>query len=327
MALYLGLDGGGTKTRVLVGDERGRVLGRGVAGPSNFGSVGPGAARSNIREAISMAASELNQPFQVDSVFAGVAGVMTEQDQDDIVQALASLDSLKGKTIKVHHDIHIALAGGVVDEEGIALVSGTGSSCYGRNRNGDTWQVGGWGHVLGDEGSGYWLAIAGLGAAVRELDGRGPSTGLTSAAYEFLDTRSLPDLVRRTLRGEKGGQAMRKDQLAAFGKEVCRIAETGDRVAMRIVDEATEELAAMVRAVSAVLEMEKRHPKLILTGSVANNPLVEGRLRLLLPGVEFAEPRFDPVTGALLEAMRLGNENLDTESIANLSATHAFEML
>ena len=154
MALYLGIDGGGTATRALLCDERGRVLGTGTGGVANHLHAGWDGAAESVRTAVSAARTATGlTPAPFSAVFLGMAATSSDDTRRrwrDLAHQFGF--AARGETIGVDHDIRIALAGGLAGRPGIALIAGTGSSCYGRNASGTTWQAGGWGSILDDGG-------------------------------------------------------------------------------------------------------------------------------------------------------------------------------
>jgi N-acetylglucosamine kinase-like BadF-type ATPase len=147
--------------------------------------------------------------------------------------------------IGVDHDIRIALAGGLAGRPGIALIAGTGSSCYGRNATGDTWQAGGWGSILDDGGGGYWLGVRAIGAAIRASDGRGPATALHSVVLHQLGVANLREIVSLLHQG-----TLARHEVARLSEGVMQCSENGDMAAREILERGAHELALMVRAVS-----------------------------------------------------------------------------
>ncbi len=166
MSLVLGLDGGGTKTVCVLMDSTGKVLGRGEAGASNYQVVGKQAAVLSIQSAIIQAVASIER-VKVEAICLGLAGV---DRPGDIQVAQSFVEQLKSSTcvpitwtlppsnIVICNDALIALVGGVGHSVGIVAIAGTGSIVFGRNQKGATKRVGGWGHILGDEGSAYYIA-------------------------------------------------------------------------------------------------------------------------------------------------------------------------
>ncbi len=137
MPLVIGVDGGGTRTRAALVTESGQILGLGTAGPSNYDDVGVAVAQSNIGLAVQRAWQQAGlSSRQGDAAFLGMAGVVSSADRATIYRMAAELALAPTPRIHVDHDIRIALAGGLAGQPGIALIVGTGSSCYGRRADG-----------------------------------------------------------------------------------------------------------------------------------------------------------------------------------------------
>ncbi len=140
--------------------------------------------------------------------------------------------------IGVDHDLRIALAGGLAGAVGIVLIAGTGSSCYGRNEKGQSWICGGWGHILDDVGSSYWMGLQAMIAAVRDFDGRGDATRLRARVAESLGLTDMRQIMLRV-----GVEGIARREMAALARLTTQAAAEGDTVACRIVDYGAAELA------------------------------------------------------------------------------------
>src|SRR5580765_311785 len=171
----LGIDAGGTKTVCYLADGDGRTLGEGRGSGANLHAHGELEVEKVLHEVIEQALGD--RAIRPDAVCVGVAGVDREED-DRLMRSIMRRLGLGAQTLIVN-DALVALVAGVGDEPGVFLVAGTGSIAYGVNRDCVAARAGGWGHVLGDEGSGYWIGRQALMAVVREADGRGPATRLT----------------------------------------------------------------------------------------------------------------------------------------------------
>ena len=208
MSYVFGIDGGGTKTICLLMDENKQILGRGEAGPSNYQTLGIETAKQSIQlaieQAILSAKIAANSNLNIKAICLGLAGVARPKDIETVqffVQNLQLTHDLpitqlwQPKNIVVCSDCAIALVGGIGHASGIAVISGTGSIVFGQNRQGQTKRVGGWGYLLGDEGSGYDIAIRGLQAALKFYDGRGEHTTLAEKFQVHLGLKNLEELV------------------------------------------------------------------------------------------------------------------------------------
>lgn len=252
-ALFLGVDGGGTTTRAVVVDADGVVRGRGVAGGANQEVIGSEAAAEAVRAAAQAAQEEAGAERPVRAAWIGLAGVDAPPDTEALRPALAPL----ADQIRITNDAELllgALPGGV----GVALIAGTGSIALGRNAAGETARAGGWGHIFGDEGSGYALGVAALRAAARAADGRSEPTALTPAVLHALDVATPDALIARVHQGcDKAG-------IARLASIVVAAAESGDAVGLAILRRAADDLAEQARAVVRALSLGK--PLLLALG-------------------------------------------------------------
>src|SRR5262245_11902462 len=196
--LIIGVDGGGTKTVAWVAplddSESTIVFGRGQAGPGNPRAAGFETAQANIGAAIEAALADANLP-RATAVAAcfGLAGAGREIEQRRM-EAWAK-DAGIAQTVRVCGDAEPILAAASPNNRGVALICGTGSLAWGRNMAGEVARNGGWGYLLGDEGSGYAIALAGLNVAVRAADGRGQPTILLDRLLHQLGANAPQEMV------------------------------------------------------------------------------------------------------------------------------------
>ncbi|HEX9069183.1 MAG TPA: BadF/BadG/BcrA/BcrD ATPase family protein, partial [Ktedonobacterales bacterium] len=170
----LGIDGGGTKTHAVVVDARGRIRGEGYAGSANHEAVGLARAAASLRDAAGAALSAAGCGGPPDAAWVGLAGIDSSRD----VRAWQSRLSNLARRVRLMNDAELPLCA-LPHRAGIALIAGTGSIALGRDSAGATARAGGWGHTLGDEGSGYAIGRQALQAVTRAADGRGPHTALS----------------------------------------------------------------------------------------------------------------------------------------------------
>ena len=304
---FLGIDGGGTKTQAVICDESGRILGVGQGGPSGIDSAGPAAATTAIAAAIEAArrqAGLTRAPF--DSAFLGMAGVVSEQDRA-IVRGIAAELQL-GAAIGVDHDIRISLAGGLSGRPGIALIAGTGSSCFGINDQGERWQSGGWGHLISDEGCSYWLGWNAIRLAMGAYDGRW-RTSLLEPVKRRLGLQEMTDMHYRLYT-----QGISKTEIAAFAPLVIAAAAEGDAMAQALIRQGMEHLGQMAAAVARRLGWADGGCEVTLTGGLwqaGESVQTPFRVALaeLLPGARIVMPELPPVLGAcVLSLLQAGIE-------------------
>lgn len=311
MSWVLGLDGGGTKTVCILMDDTGQVLGRGEAGPSNYQSVGKEAAFLSIQSAIKQAITSIGR-VKVEAICLGLAGVDRPADiqvAHSFVEQLKSSNSLpvtwalQPSNIVICNDALIALVGGVGHDVGIVAIAGTGSIIFGRNHQGYTKRVGGWGYILGDEGSAYYIAVQGMRAALRAYDGRSEPTILQERIREHLGLSSLENLIQVIYQ-----QGWTVKEIAALAPIVDRAAASGDEVALTIIEDAVKELVQATQVVIDSIFSPTEVVEVVTTGSVwQGNSLIREKFEASLvkrsPGAKVIFPRYEPAYGAALLAL------------------------
>ena len=295
---FLGIDGGGTKTTGLLADQAGQVIGRAESGASNYHAVGEEQTKKVLSDVITRLMSDANASLESYTCCLGLAGVASSADRK-VIGRICDEIGLPGNRI-LTHDAQIALAGGAVELSGVIIISGTGSNVYGMDAAGREAQAGGWGHLLGDEGSGYDIARRALQAVARAADRRGDPTLLSSLmldALEFSQSRNLIPWIH----------SVGKDQVAQFAGVVLNAANSNDSVAQRILDEAADELTLAARVV--IDKLKSSHSfNLVLSGGIfAYQPTfvasMRSRLRDLSPHARVRLPKREPAYGAILMAM------------------------
>jgi N-acetylglucosamine kinase-like BadF-type ATPase len=262
--LVLGIDGGGTKTLAwLAPKEVGAdPVGTGLGGPGNFQAVGVEAALANLGSAVDAAYADAGvEPGPVAAAVLGLAGSDRDENRK-ILHDWAAGRQLAG-AFRVVNDALPIVAAGSPDGWGIGLISGTGSLCFGQAPDGRSARSGGWGYLFGDEGSAYGLAVAGLRAAAKAADGRGPQTQVLEGYMKALDIRKPADLVS-SVYPFAGNRA----KIASLASVVTAAAAAEDVVAGEIVDDGARELAVMVQAVAKKLDLDSAPFSLALTGGV-----------------------------------------------------------
>ncbi|MDB5312554.1 MAG: hypothetical protein JWO38_6756 [Gemmataceae bacterium] len=303
--LVIGIDGGGTHTVALVAEAAsGAVLGRGTSGPSNIQAVGVEVAIRELDAAVGRAfgAATLARS-KVAAACLGLAGVDLAEGLD-VIRGWADTVSLAGK-VSVANDATLLFAAGTPEGWGLAVIAGTGSIAFTLDRNGKDGRAGGWGYLLGDEGSAFMVALSGLRAACRAADKAGPPTGLVDAFLAQLGTTDPRDFIPAVYRGVWDRAA-----IAALAPVVLGAAEAGDAVAHKLVVQQVTELGkTAVTAVDA-----NKLPRLGLPVALAGGLVVKSEFyrRLFLEsltgfGVHPGSVRAveDPAVGAVVMARKL----------------------
>ena len=296
--LVAGVDGGGTGTRAIIMDHKQRVIGEGRSGPSNPLRVGIAKAATNVREAIDCACAEA-AIHRDDIAFAtvGLAGVRRKDIRQCTLEKLQ--ECLKEiKSIDLLPDGDIALYGATGGKPGLVIIAGTGSICCGRNSQGKHFCAGGWGPIVGDEGGASWIARKALQAVAHAADGRGAATALTASALKYFKVEAADDLGTAIY-----SPTMTNDQLAGFSREVVRVAESGDDVALEILEDAGRELGSAASAVIRKLRMEKdEFPVAYVGGVYGAGDLVLTSLQRQIKAVAkrayLSKPLYPPVMAA-----------------------------
>jgi glucosamine kinase len=301
-AIVIGVDGGGTKTRIWVADERGQQLGS-AEGPAS--AVRPGEAErsadvivTTTREAL--ASCEMTH-VTPKVLCVGVAGVGREPDRQALWQALVARDV--ADEIVVHADAAIALDDAFGDGAGILLIAGTGSVAFGRGPTGATSRCGGWGPVAGDEGSGAWIGRRALSIVTASSDEREPPTALVGAILTAAQVDDVNGLVG-------WAAAATPADLATLASVVGSVADNGDLRASSLLSMASEELVLHVRTLARQLFGDERASvPVALAGGLLSpgaslRKRVEHRLKTAVPGAQIRTEEVVAVRGAVRGALR-----------------------
>ena len=295
---FLGIDGGGTKTVGLLADQSGHIIGKAESGASNYHAVGEEQAKKVLSDVVSRLISDASASLESCTGCLGLAGVTSSVDRH-VIGRICDEIGLPGNRI-LTHDAQIALAGGAEELSGVIIIAGTGSIVYGMNAAGREAQAGGWGHLLGDEGSGYDIARRALQAVTRTADGRGRPTLLSSLMLDALDFSQSRNLIPWM-------HSVSKDQVAQLAGLVFDAANSNDSVAQGILDEAIDELRLAACVVVDKLGFSQSFNLVLSGGIFKHQPTfaasLRNRLRDLSPHARVCLPKHEPAYGAILFAM------------------------
>jgi N-acetylglucosamine kinase-like BadF-type ATPase len=302
--LLLGVDGGGHRTQAVVATTEGELLGRGLGPACNHHRVGIDAAREAVSTAIQGALTQVHsdegaswaRSSRISAACFGLSGVDGPQDEALFSSWLKGLGC--GFKFTIGNDSELVLGGGTPDGWGIALISGTGSICLGRSPNGNVLRVGGWGHVLGDEGSGYHIATEALKLAMHAADNRGGSHGLLKAALGHWDVARPEDLIRVAY-----GSETTTNDIAGFATRVLDLATRNDPDATAVIDRAAKALALQVDTVARTLGLE--NPPLAVGGSMMRLTYKKAIVEKITSPLGPVAIVPDPARGAIMIARRL----------------------
>ena len=293
---YIGVDGGGTYTRVAVVSEVGELILHECGGTINFNAVGFDTARKNFEDAFDKIISKISTD-NIARVFIGCSALDTRADIETTKRLMGKYSFLKAD---MDSDLYVALFGHTFGEKGAMLISGTGSMGIAVSEGGKLFTCGGWGYAVGDEGSAYHIATEGLRAAVKMADGRAEVSALY---YAMLDHYGIDD--PHTLAEKLYQPYLSRDKIASFARVVSDCAKKGDPTALSILDLAASELAQLA---SALLRKSGISDSIAVYGGVLqNNGYVLSQLKKNLcrefSGIRVLFPRALPEFGAAAAAI------------------------
>jgi N-acetylglucosamine kinase-like BadF-type ATPase len=300
MRLFLGVDGGQSSTTALIGDEHGHILGRGLGGPCNHAIAAEGRAKLERAVSASVATACVEANLDAATVHFAAACFGMSGGPDDKQAILASL--LRADRLIVTHDAAIALSGATTAGQGIVTSAGTGSIAFARNAAGQTARAGGWGYVFGDEGGAFDIVRQALRAALRMEEGWGPPTLLHQALLDATASPSANHVLHLFYTPD-----WPRSRVAALASLVDTAAAEGDAVALRVLENAAQELALLTASVRGQLWQPGQAVEVAYTGGVFASQRLLERYRMLVEleaGNRCAAPLHGPAEGALLEAIR-----------------------
>jgi N-acetylglucosamine kinase-like BadF-type ATPase len=298
--IILAIDGGGTTTRCLAIDSAGVIRGSAEGGPSNHILNSWDTVTQSIEKALRGALSDASIPPQnVACISLGTAGIGPggegKEQLEDLAREILPVDKATATG-----DMVIAFHGAIMEDCGVVANAGTGSVIYGRSASGAYRQVGGWGHVLGDEGSAYDIAVAGLRAAARCMDGRGELTSLIDLIPQGLDVSDMVQVAFKVY-----GLNMSREEIARLASIVAEAAAGGDMVSRSILRAAAEELALGVTVAIRELGLDGLRIPVSYVGSVFDSgelvirPFAEA-VTMKCPQATVLPPKFPAVIGAFI---------------------------
>jgi len=297
MPFFLGIDGGGSKTRCVVGDEKSE-LGRATSSSSKVQRVGEACARDALAGAVHEACVHAGiSPRQIVRSCAGITGA----GRPEIAGVMRDLmSSIVGGQVEIVGDIEIAFEDGFGSGPGVMLIAGTGSIAFGKNKKGESARAGGWGYPISDDGSGQWIGAEAVREVLRACD-RDQPAGLLNDLIEKLSASSFEDFIVRL-------NANPPVNFAALFPTVLAASDKGDSVASEILTRAGRELADIAGIVIERLFHEQSVSVATHGGVLTSSTLVREsfarELRARHRRVELLGREIDPARGALERARR-----------------------
>lgn len=316
--ILAGVDGGATKTTAVIGTPEGILLRRAHSSSSNYHNVGVRRAAWSIRDAVQQACRPEGVSIKgIDIVVMGLAAM--DCPTDFVAGRTVARIAGVGKRHVVKHDSVIALYAATLGRPGIVVNAGTGSFAAGIDRRGSIIRAGGWGNVVDDEGSAYHIGKLAIRAALRSIDGREKETVLTRLLKRRFRLRELENIVYDIY-----SRPITVDELSTVSELVGKAASMGDRVARGIFEYEGRVLANLVAAIARRLGMTGSKPDVYCIGGVFNagNVLLgpfRQELHRSIPRFVIRRPRFEPVVGAFILALRERGKMVHGHTLANLN--------
>ncbi len=303
----LGVDGGGSKTTAILVALDGSVVAQlqtEATNPQNIGyDISASILVGIIQDICAKASCNI---AEIKSLVFGIAGVGRQKDVDALLKAIdlnAHKQKLHLPQIRIETDARIALEAAFASGPGIALISGTGSIAIAKSEDGKILRLGGWGKILGDEGSGYAIALNAIKAAIKSYESRGDKTNLFNLAIEHFACEALEDLIYK-IKPEN-------TEIASFAEKVIKAAMEFDHVAHNILFNQANELAELVRVLVNKIHPRKKIPVALMGGLLENeniySRMVKERVSRSLPQVVIQKPKFPTAFGAAILGLNAFN--------------------
>jgi N-acetylglucosamine kinase-like BadF-type ATPase len=306
MKYLIGIDVGGTKTECAVADLKGKILVKETSTSSNYLIAGADKTALLLFTLIAKSLKKLNGDFaEIQNVVIGVAGAGRTHDARHLEKSLikyAHSKKLKFSSVHIVSDAMIAIQGAFAGHPGCILISGTGSIIFGIDRHGKIHRVGGFGRLIGDEGSGYSIGRKAVQEVSKVLDGRGKETLITKLIIDKMKISSANSLINKIYNNDY--------DIASLAPVLISAAEKNDRLAINILEQEAEELVQHIKAIMKKMKVKKL--KVAFSGSLITNnnvylKILTKKIKTSLPNISITKPELSPVEGAILMA----KENLN----------------
>jgi N-acetylglucosamine kinase-like BadF-type ATPase len=299
MAFYLGIDGGGTKTRCVLGNET-TVLATAVSGGCNIVRLGEAQASESLHAVVrQVCAIAKVSADQIEAICIGAAGAARPEIATKLRRILAEIDLRFTSNIEVVGDAEIALEAAFGKSPGVIAIAGTGSIVYGRGGAGQIARAGGWGFAISDEGSGHWIGRHAISVLLRARD-QGRETALTALILKVWDLDNIDALIQRA-------NATPPPEFPRLFPIVVQAAAESDLIARELLSRAGAELAVLAGIVLRRVAQDPPHIPVAMTGSVFRQSedvrrVFYNQLEESFPGIRLRDDFVDPVQGALTRA-------------------------
>ena len=316
--VLIGIDGGGTHSFAVGVDSTGRLLATAEAGSLNFFGASLPTARRNLKGLSASLEQQLPPKTQIDRIVVGCAALFsdaTKAEKEKLCRGILPLEQTR-----VVSDCQTACFGATLGRPGVVIIAGTGSIVVAQNEGGQQQRVGGWGHILGDEGSAYWMAVEAVKAAIAAEEGLGPNTRLSRFVRQWFKVKKLTEVVPIVHCPD-----FTKERFAMLASHLARKVGRRDAVFGEICRRGSRALASQAVAAVKLARLKTRPLPVYLVGGVlTNNALVRAGLVTALKhscAVRIAKPRLSPLLGAAALALGDARVELTANVVANLANT------
>ncbi|MCL2508222.1 MAG: hypothetical protein FWF05_03500 [Oscillospiraceae bacterium] len=311
--IYLGIDGGGSKTTAIAVNSLGEILAREVGGSINYYSNELAVTRTNMTEILEHIA-EKTGVREYKGAFIGMSALNRRATEEELERFAGGV--IAAEHIGMDSDLYVAMETLLTGGSCAVVISGTGSMAIARDGGGRITTAGGWGYLLGDEGSGYAISLAGIRAGIRGFESSGPATALTQALRGFYKTDDLYKLIDMFY-----DPPMDRSSIAQFVREVRACAESGDSVAGQLIASSADDLAET--AMSVLRHVEDDAPIGLWGGVFQHTPMFTGRFTENLARHDKRNVfllRYPPEIGAVFAAYKLCGVELTSAMLDNINA-------
>lgn len=306
--LVLGVDGGGSGCRAIVADVQGRILSVQTGRPCNYQNSNPGDTQFVLSELLKQTVEDLRVANpNVECAVFGMAGLDTDADAKILRQVVATAlrdSGIDAQRVEVENDGIVTLYGFVGQGPGVLVLSGTGSIAWGVKPGSLPIRSGGWGHRLGDEGSGYAIGKNALLAVFHGHDGRGPVTGMESHILDVLGCTSISDVAEWAY---STGYSV--SRIAGLAPTVLQLAKEGNPRAREVIARAADDLTSLITAVVNRLKLDTKFDMALYGGILENNPFLHNQIveRIVRhhPNCRLISNSFPSSLGATAYALRV----------------------
>jgi N-acetylglucosamine kinase-like BadF-type ATPase len=315
-AVFIGIDGGGTHSFAIAVNSTGRRLATAEAGSLNFFGTGLPIARRHLKRLRGALARQLPPRTRIDRIVVGCAALFSDAtiaEKENLCRGILPLERTR-----VISDCQTACFGATLGRPGVVIIAGTGSIVVAQNEKGQQQRIGGWGHILGDEGSAYWMAVEAVKAAIAAEAGLGSKTSLGRWICQWFKVKELMDVVPMIHDSD-----FTKERFASLTSHLARKAGSQDTAFREICRRAARELASQALSAVKLAPVNARPlPVYLIGGVLTNNALVRVGLVAALKNacpVRIVKPRLSPLLGAAALTLEDAGIELTADVVANLA--------